>query len=82
MTKIYCKCCKLEVELNEWDFLYGSCHECAFCASLSHFPCCHGACVKHIAAPPMKSGPLSTRDELVEAWKRLLESARGVLACV
>jgi hypothetical protein len=41
----HCGCCDRDVpDSGGWDGLYGCCHNCAFCASLEHFPCCHGAC--------------------------------------
>ncbi len=48
MILIYCDCCKLEVPQKDWDMLYSMCHQCAFCASLEHFPCDHGGCLKHV----------------------------------
>ncbi len=83
MDKIYCKCCQLEVPANEWDFLYGTCSECAFCGSLGHAPCCHGGCVKHIQPPALPLGPeLTRREALLAMWERLVIGARGVIACV
>lgn len=40
----HCGCCNRDITASHWDGLYGSCHDCASCASLEHFPCCHGAC--------------------------------------
>lgn len=40
----WCDCCEATLPRNQWDSTYGCCHDCAFCASLYHFPCCHGDC--------------------------------------
>ena len=38
-----CGCCNRDITPSHWDGIYGSCHDCAFEASLEHFPCDHGA---------------------------------------
>jgi hypothetical protein len=40
----HCDCCERDVTYAEWDGLYSLCHECAWCWSLEHAPCCHGEC--------------------------------------
>lgn len=43
-VRVKCDCCGEFVDPNKWDGIYGVCAECATCASLEHFPCCHGTC--------------------------------------
>lgn len=71
MDFIYCACCELEVDQHEWDLEYSRCHQCAFCASLEHFPCCHGGCVKHVDAS------LDRRLELAERRRDEREEGGG-----
>jgi hypothetical protein len=50
-----CGCCDRCVPEPEWDGLYSSCGDCAWCASLEHFePCHHGGCKD--ATPPVTKG--------------------------
>lgn len=42
-TMAYCTCCERRVPVGQWDWLYWNCADCAFEASLEHFPCDHGA---------------------------------------
>ncbi len=44
MRLFHCGCCGRDVVELEWDGIYTSCNDCAFCASLEHYPCCHGNC--------------------------------------
>jgi hypothetical protein len=39
-----CSCCDRVVGDREWDGIYGACHGCAWCCSLGHDECHHGAC--------------------------------------
>ena len=50
-TEFVCGCCQRHLAAKDHDYLYGSCHDCAWCLSLCvpetydpDYKCHHGTC--------------------------------------
>ena len=83
---VTCGCCLDEDCLHTaggWDWTYGSCHRCAFCASLGHNPCCHGACVDGPRNRRVAHGPDGTTKTIVVVnTARLIGASYNPPACL